>query len=141
MKRMLRRCVLITVALIWIVSAKLLMGQGQNASLTGLVTDPSGAVIAGAAVTMKNGDTNGVYTQQTNSSGHYLFPSLPIGVYSVTVEMPQFKKSVQEGVVLQVGQHLRVNGRAFTNYVTRDRQTLGITRSKAFLAPAAWDEM
>src|SRR5262249_34903462 len=73
----------------------------------GLITDPSGAVIAGATVSAKNTGTNGVYTRQTDESGYYLFPSLPIGAYTIAVEMPGFKKSVQEGVVLQVSQRAR----------------------------------
>jgi outer membrane receptor protein involved in Fe transport len=81
--------------------------QVQNASLTGLVTDPSGAVVAGAAVTAKNKGTNVETTQRTDLSGYYLFPSLPIGVYTVTVELAGFKKAVHDGVILEVGQRRR----------------------------------
>src|SRR5215813_1618718 len=82
-------------------------GQVQNASLTGLVTDPTGAVIPGATVSLKNAGTNAVYTQETDESGYYLFPSLSIGAYTIMVEMPGFKRSVQDGVVLQVSQRGR----------------------------------
>src|SRR5262245_18910460 len=83
------------------------LGQVQNASLTGLVTDPSAAVISGATVTIKNTATNVAYTQKTEQSGYYLFPSLPVGAYTVSVEMAGFKKAVHNGVVLEVGQSAR----------------------------------
>jgi outer membrane receptor protein involved in Fe transport len=84
-----------------------LFGQVQNASLTGLVTDPSGAVISGATVIATNKATNVPQTTTTDTSGYYLFPSLPIGSYSVTVEMTGFKKALHDDVTLEVGQRGR----------------------------------
>jgi hypothetical protein len=80
--------------------------QVQNASLTGLVADPTSAIVRGATVTVKSAATNATYTQQTDASGYYLFPSLPIGSYTVTVELPGFKKVVRD-VTLEVGQRSR----------------------------------
>ena len=68
--------------------------QVQNASLTGLITDQSGAVIVGAHASLKNVATNVTFTQVTDSSGYYLFPALPIGDYTITIEMEGFKKAV-----------------------------------------------
>ena len=82
-------------------------GQVQNASLTGLVTDPSGSVVPGATVTIKNVATNSTQSQQTDASGYYVFPSLPIGTYTITVEITGFKKAVQEGLTLQTSQRGR----------------------------------
>src|SRR5262245_27347275 len=81
--------------------------QVQNASLTGLITDPTGAVIADAMVAAKNVATNIEYSQKTDASGYYLFPSLPIGTYSLSVEAAGFKKALHGGVVLQVGERGR----------------------------------
>ena len=53
--------------------------QVNTASLTGLVGDPTGAAVAGAAVTAKNRATNVDTSATTDSSGYYTFPSLPVG--------------------------------------------------------------
>ncbi len=78
--------------------------QVQNASLTGLVSDPSGAVVAGAAVTARDTATNVTYTTKTDSSGYYLLGGLTVGTYAVTVEMTGFKKAIHDSVVLGVGE-------------------------------------
>ncbi len=79
----------------------------QNASLTGLVTDRSGAVVSGASVTCKDKATNVEYKATTGDSGYYLFPALPLGAYTVAVEMKGFKKAIHDDVVLEVGQRAR----------------------------------
>src|SRR5437016_3494906 len=83
--------------------------QVNTASLTGLVTDPTGAAVAGAAVTAKNRATNVDTSATTDSSGYYTFPSLPVGSYTLTVEVQGFKKTVQENVALEVGQKARID--------------------------------
>jgi len=79
-------------------------GQFTTARLSGTVSDPSGAVVAGATITVQ--DLGTAYSQTTNSSptGQYLFPSLPVGTYQVTVSMAGYSKYVQKGIVLSVGQ-------------------------------------
>jgi Carboxypeptidase regulatory-like domain len=79
---------------IWLISgiAGTSFAQVRNASLTGLVSDPSGAVINGASVTIRNRATNVAYIQKTDQSGYYLFPSLPIGPYTAAVEFSGFKR-------------------------------------------------
>jgi len=78
--------------------------QVQNASLTGLVTDPSGALVAGATVTARNNATNITYKTKTDSSGYYLLGGLVVGTYSVTVEITGFKTAIHDNVVLGVGE-------------------------------------
>ena len=56
-----------------------------TASISGTVTDPSGAAVAGAAVTATDVDTSVAYTQTTNSQGYYSFQQLPLGKYKVGV--------------------------------------------------------
>src|SRR5438876_967182 len=82
-------------------------GQIENASLTGLITDSTAAIVRGASVTARNSATNVVSTVQTDAAGYFLFPSLPIGEYTVSVEFPGFKKPVRSGIVLEVGQRGR----------------------------------
>lgn len=81
--------------------------QVENASLTGSVTDPSGAVIPDASVTATQIGTNLEQKTTTDSAGYYLFPALLVGTYTVTVEATGFKKAIHENTVLGVGQRAR----------------------------------
>jgi carboxypeptidase family protein/TonB-dependent receptor-like protein len=83
--------------------------QVNTASLTGLVTDPNGAAVTGAVVTAKNRATNVDSSATTDASGYYTFASLPVGNYTLTVELQGFKKTVQENVALEVGQKARID--------------------------------
>ena len=82
------------------------VGQSQvaTADLTGTVTDPNGAVVAGATVTAKNSATGISRTVTSNSDGSYQIISLPPGEYNITAEAATFKKVVIAGVKLTVGQ-------------------------------------
>ncbi|MFL6334342.1 MAG: carboxypeptidase regulatory-like domain-containing protein [Pyrinomonadaceae bacterium] len=77
--------------------------QGSS-TLTGTVTDPNGAVVSGATVTATNVATNVSTTTQTNDSGSYRFPTLPVGTYTVKVEGAGFSTAQIEQVVLTVAQ-------------------------------------
>lgn len=77
--------------------------QVSTSSISGLVTDPSGAVIPGAKVTITNQATNVSYTTETTSSGAYAVLSLPVGLYTVTVELAGFKTYVSKDNVVEVG--------------------------------------
>ena len=81
--------------------------QVQNSSLSGLVTDPSGAVVPGVTITVRNKATNIEQQSRTGDNGYYLFPALPIGTYTVTAEKAGFKKGVHDDVALEVGQRGR----------------------------------
>jgi hypothetical protein len=70
MKNILRRWIFITLALACIAGSVPALAQVQNASLTGLVVDPSGAVVRGATVTVKNSATNVALMQETDLSGY-----------------------------------------------------------------------
>jgi hypothetical protein len=82
---------------------------GTTASISGTVTDPSGAAIAGATVTATNVETGVAATQQTNAQGFYSFQSLPLGKYTVDVEQKGFKVYRQTGLVLDVNAALVVD--------------------------------
>ncbi len=69
-----------------------------RASIQGVVTDPDGASISGATVTLKNLGTNQTLTATTDDNGIYNFSALPPSTYSVTVEKAGFKKKVLENV-------------------------------------------
>jgi hypothetical protein len=76
----------------------------QNGSISGRVTDNSGGVIAGANVTVKNVDTVFELNAKTNGSGLYNFPSLAVGVYTLTASLQGFKTTEVKNLIVQVGQ-------------------------------------
>ena len=84
------------------ISATMALGQGTSASLTGQVTDSTGAVVPNATVSAKNTDTNLVQTGMTNASGVYLINPLPPGKYSLTIQATGFAGYVQTGITLSV---------------------------------------
>ena len=65
--------------------------QVNTASLTGLVTDPTGATVPDAKVTAKNADTGAQRSSQTNSDGYYFLANLPVGHYEVSIEKAGFQ--------------------------------------------------
>ncbi len=81
----------------------------DTASLTGTVTDSSGAAIPRAQVVVNNPEHGINRRSSTNDSGDFLFASLPIGSYDLTVIAEGFKKYQAKGVVLQVAEKARVN--------------------------------
>ena len=82
------------------------VGFGQSlSSIQGQVTDPSGAAVPGATVTVTNTGTGVSQTIKTDSSGNYLIPALPIGTYDVTVQSSGLEKVLSHGVIVQVGRN------------------------------------
>jgi Carboxypeptidase regulatory-like domain/TonB-dependent Receptor Plug Domain len=81
---------------------------GQTtASVTGTVTDSSGAAVPNAEVTVTMPERGLTRTTSTNGSGEYLLPALPVGTVSIAVTAAGFQKYIANGVVLQVGQKVR----------------------------------
>jgi hypothetical protein len=90
--------------LVFILGRTVGFAQFTTARLSGAVQDNSGAAVPGATVTVEQVGTG--YKQQVKSgeAGEYLFPSLPVGEYQLTVEMTGFNTYLQKGIALQVGQ-------------------------------------
>ena len=80
--------------------------QETRGNILGYVTDPSNAAVAGAAVTVKNIDTNIVEALKTNESGYFEAQLLIPGNYQVSVEATGFRTELREGLVLAAGAHL-----------------------------------
>src|SRR5947209_5575963 len=74
----------------------------ETATILGTVTDPAGAVIPNATVTITNSATGVSRTVTTNQAGAYNAPQMQIGNYSLTVEASGFKKYERTGIVLNV---------------------------------------
>jgi outer membrane receptor protein involved in Fe transport len=79
------------------------VAQVQNGQFEGTVTDPTGAAIANAKVTVTNQGTNLTVSATTNSSGLYVAKELPVGSYKLTVEAPGFKTVSNTNVVVNAG--------------------------------------
>src|SRR5687767_11284184 len=85
------------------------MAQATTGSIRGVVTDASGAVIAGADVTARNADT-GVETKTTsNDEGIYNFPRLSPGKYVLIVEKQDFKRQEFQEVTVNIGQEVTID--------------------------------
>ncbi len=76
--------------------------QQTRATLTGLVTDPTGAVVPNAAIKIVNAETGATTLVKSNSRGSYTAPFLDPGVYTISVQMAGFKAYQHPGVELQV---------------------------------------
>lgn len=79
-------------------------GQTTNATLSGTVQDPQGAVIANASVVATQLDTGQSHDTVSGGDGHYIIPNLPIGHYSLKVTSPGFKTLLIPSITLQVNQ-------------------------------------
>jgi hypothetical protein len=101
-------CVLASVGAVglWSVPA---LAQAVGATLSGLVTDPTGAAIPNATVAAKNVATGDVRTVVTNNDGFYTIPNLLPSKYQVEVTAAQFQKLVQSGIILTVGAQQALN--------------------------------
>ena len=107
---------LLNLALCAAICAGSLYAQTALATITGRVSDPTGAVVANAPVSVKNLDTGQVSNAATSATGNYTVSQLPIGDYELTVAVPGFKtythskfhlaaaQTMREDVALEVGQ-------------------------------------
>jgi len=87
----------------------LVYAQGSTAAITGTVKDASGAVLAGAAISVRHLETGLTRAVVTDASGSYSIPSLPVGAYEFTVAKEGFRKEVRRGIDLVVGQEAVVD--------------------------------
>jgi hypothetical protein len=83
--------------------------QGTNGAINGTLSDPNGAVISGAQVTLANIGTADTRAATTNDSGFYQFNNLPPGQYRIIVHQTGFKQLTREPIELQVDSTLQIN--------------------------------
>ncbi|MFZ0743315.1 MAG: carboxypeptidase regulatory-like domain-containing protein, partial [Terracidiphilus sp.] len=86
---------------IWATTA---FAQYTTARLSGSVEDKTGAAVPGASVIVEQAGTGYKQEVKSGAAGEYVFPSLPVGSYQLTVEMTGFSTYVQKGIGLEVGQ-------------------------------------
>ena len=87
----------------------LLSGQSYFGTVSGLLTDPSGAIIQGAKVTLLDEQKGYQFTSTSDKDGRYLFASIPPGRYSVLAEMSGFEKAERVHIVLNVSENATAN--------------------------------
>jgi len=97
------------IAVILLLSANAVYGQGRYATITGRALDPKGASVPDAKVTAMNVDTGIARTTTTTSDGIYRFEDLAPGTYDVTIEAASFAKAAAKGVKILVGESRDVN--------------------------------
>ncbi len=85
------------------------LAQAVSGTIVGTVTDPTGAAVANAQVTIVLTGQGTTYTAVTNESGNFTEPDLPPGIYTVTITAPGFKKDVRENITLETNTTTRVD--------------------------------
>ena len=121
---------LLCVAILLCLFAVTASAQTITGAVTGTVTDASGAAIPGVRVTVTNTATNVANTTQSNASGVYNFPFLPVGEYNVAAETQGFKRTVVGPFRLEVNQIARFDLKMEIGEIT---QSVEVTAVAAIL--------
>ena len=111
------RTILASLTLVFLLVAGV-SAQTFRGTILGTVTDPSGAVLAGAKVTVKNTGTGLERSTETSADGSYSLPELPIGTYTVTITQTGFQTFVATGVTVDVASERRVDGAMKTGQIS-----------------------
>jgi hypothetical protein len=92
---------------ILVLAASVLFGQAANGTITGTVTDQTGAVVGSAPVEAKNAQTGVIYPTVSTNTGNYTLTQLPVGVYEIEVKVSGFKTYTHTNLELVAGAILR----------------------------------
>src|SRR6266702_7334356 len=105
-------------------------GQGTTGSVTGTVTDPSGAAIVGASVTVTQTSTNAIHTVTSSGTGGFTVTQLPPGDYTVKVDKSGFQSSEQKAIALSIDQVVQINAQLT---IGSQEQTIGVTSAASVI--------
>ncbi len=97
--------------------------RAQTSQINGVIRDPSGLVVAGAAIKATQTATGNVRNTTSGSDGGYVFPDLPIGAWSLEVGKAGFRTNVRDAIILHVGDAIPLN---FTLQVGSPNQTITV---------------
>ncbi|MBZ5561444.1 MAG: TonB-dependent receptor [Acidobacteriia bacterium] len=100
-------------------------GQVTSGSLTGVVSDPSGAVIPGAKVTVTDMHKGYDFPATTDATGRYLVTNLPPSAYKLTISAPGFKDFIQANIMLDVGSRISVDVHMQLGAATQSVEVVG----------------
>ena len=122
--KVLGRCaVALCCAALLLFSSRTNSQEAGKGSIQGIVSDPSGAVVASASVTLAESATGRTLSTKSDGSGIYSFPNIDIGTYTLTVTAPNFETYVKTNNVLEVGSNISIN---VTMTVGRQAQTITV---------------
>src|SRR5579859_5823454 len=113
-----------------------LSAQEFRATLSGRVTDPAGGAVSDAKVQIRDAGTGAVSNTVSGSDGSYSVSYLTPGNYVITVEKPGFRKSIREGVKLEVAEHATVDIQLAVGEVS---QSVTVTENSAILETESAD--
>src|ERR1700747_438217 len=92
-----------------VLAASWAFAQSDRGTITGTISDPAGAIVAGAAIQARHVETGGLYETTSTPTGNYTIAELPAGTYELTASVMGFKKYVRQGLVIQVAQIARID--------------------------------
>src|SRR5438552_12833378 len=104
----------------WIAAAVTAMAQQNTGTILGVVKDSSGALVPGAGIIILNEETGLTRTVTTVENGAFRAPALPVGRYTLRIELTGFRTQVQRGMTLEVAQELVVNPTLEVGAVTQE---------------------
>jgi outer membrane receptor protein involved in Fe transport len=133
--RVIRVALLISILGLCVVNSRPLRAQVAGGTLSGTITDPSGAAVANAQVVIKNSATGVAKTVTTNTDGFYSAANLLPGEYEVAVSTPGFNTEIKKGITINVGSQpvfsliLQIGSVANSVEVTTEAPTVQLTSS------------
>jgi hypothetical protein len=107
-----------------------LSAQSDRGTITGTITDSTGAVVADAPLQVRNIETGAIYQAGTSATGNYTLAQLPAGQYEMSVAVPGFKTFVRQGLAVDVAQTYRVD---VTLEVGAQAETVTVTEAAPLL--------
>src|SRR6202049_1318870 len=126
------------VAIIFLVAVPCCFGQAAaiNGQIEGTVTDPSGAVVPGASITIENVNTGFKRELKTDNSGFFRFPVLPLGSYNLKAAASGFAEATRSGIVINAASTATEN---LTLSVTGTSEIVEVTSSAPVVEPGRTD--
>jgi outer membrane receptor protein involved in Fe transport len=118
-----RSCVVCAVALCLAIPS-MVFAQGTTGRILGRVADPTGAMLSQVKVVASNEATGVNRSSQSNDSGDYVFPDLPVGTYTLSFELNGFKKDLRRSITLDVNQVITLN---MTMQVGQNQEVVDVT--------------
>jgi Carboxypeptidase regulatory-like domain len=97
------------IAALCLICAVAAFAQGAGGTITGTVSDPTGAVVPNANIQVTNSETAVVYKIGSSTTGNYTLPNLPAGTYSLSADAPGFKRFERPNLIVQVAETIRVD--------------------------------
>jgi uncharacterized protein (UPF0333 family) len=99
---------LLTIAVVASLYAISAFAQSDRGTITGTIADPAGAVVAAAAIEVRNVASEAVYQVGSSATGNYVV-QVPTGNYQLTVTVPGFKKYIRQNIAVPVEQTVRID--------------------------------